>query len=355
MISNLNNYVIFYTVAKAGNISKAANQLYISQPAISKSISKLEAELGTALFARSSKGVTLTEEGQVLYEYVERAFDSLNMGEENLKNYKELGIGHIRIGVSTSLCKHILLDYLKDFIKENPNIKFSIDCHSTLNTIKLLKNDDIDIGLICNTELPKGIVYSPVKEIHDVFVASPEYLDNFYERNGNALDDVIMDELSPHIKGNIIPLLGASKRAGKNTSSDSLYNDSDSAADNPTDSSLPNHSNITTTDILENSNLMVLEEANVTRTHVDEYLRSQGISCSQVLEINNMDLLIDFAAIGMGVASVVREFAHEQLSSGVITELPLDTPISSRSVGFAYSGMKNQSTAMKKFMEWVGV
>lgn len=355
MISNLNNYVIFYTVAKAGNISKAANQLYISQPAISKSISKLEAELGTALFARSSKGVTLTEEGQVLYEYVERAFDSLNMGEENLKNYKELGIGHIRIGVSTSLCKHILLDYLKDFIKENPNIKFSIDCHSTLNTIKLLKNDDIDIGLICNTELPKGIVYSPVKEIHDVFVASPEYLDNFYERNGNALYDVIMDELSPHIKGNIIPLLGASKRAGKNTSSDSLYNDSDSAADNPTDSSLPNHSNITTTDILENSNLMVLEEANVTRTHVDEYLRSQGISCSQVLEINNMDLLIDFAAIGMGVASVVREFAHEQLSSGVITELPLDTPIPSRSVGFAYSGMKNQSTAMKKFMEWVGV
>lgn len=354
MISNLNNYVIFHTVAKAGNISKAANQLYISQPAISKSISKLEAELGTALFARSSKGVTLTEEGQVLYEYVERAFDSLNMGEENLKNYKELGIGHIRIGVSTSLCKHILLDYLKDFIRENPNIKFSIDCHSTVNTIKLLRNEDIDIGLICNTELPKGIVYSPVKEIHDVFVASPEYLDNFYERNENALDDM-MDELSPHIKGNIIPLLGASKRAGKNTSSDSLYNDSDSAADNPTDSSLPNHSNITTTDILENSNLMVLEEANVTRTHVDEYLRSHGISCSQVLEINNMDLLIDFAAIGMGVASVVREFAHEQLSSGVITELPLDTPIPSRSVGFAYSGMKNQSTAMKKFMEWVGV
>lgn len=354
MISNLNNYVIFHTVAKAGNISKAANQLYISQPAISKAISKLEEELGTALFNRSSRGVTLTEEGQVLYEYVERAFDSLNMGEENLKNYKELGIGHIRIGVSTSLCKHILLDYLKDFIRENPNIKFSIDCHSTVNTIKLLRNENIDIGLICNTELPKGIVYSPIKEIHDVFVASPEYLDNFYERNGNALDDMI-DELSPHIKGNIIPLLGASKRAGKNTSSDSLYNDSDSAADNPTDSSLPNHSNITTTDILENSNLMVLEEANVTRTHVDDYLRSQGIHCSQVLEINNMDLLIDFAAIGMGVASVVREFAHEQLSSGGITELPLDTPIPSRSVGFAYSGVKNQSTAIKKFMEWVGV
>lgn len=342
MISNLNNYVIFYTVAKAGNISKAANQLYISQPAISKSISKLETELGTELFSRSSRGVTLTEEGQVLYEYVERAFDSLNMGEENLKNYKELGIGHIRIGVSTSLCKHILLDYLKDFIRENPNIKFSIDCHSTVNTIKLLRNEDIDIGLICNTELPKGIVYSPVKEIHDVFVASPEYLDNFYERAEGSEHIDLAGGFSGNIKGNIIPLLTSGSAAGtKNT--DIKNRDT------------RHTSGISTIDILENSNLMVLEEANVTRTHVDEYLRSQGISCSQVLEINNMDLLIDFAAIGMGVASVVREFAHEQLASGVITELPLDTPIPSRTVGFAYSGVKNQSTAMRKFMEWVGV
>ena len=365
MISNLNNYVIFHTVAKTGNISKAANQLYISQPAISKSISKLEAELGTALFSRSSRGVVLTEEGQVLYEYVERAFDSLNMGEENLKNYKELGIGHIRIGVSTSLCKHILLGYLKDFIRENPNIKFSIDCHSTINTIKLLRNEDIDIGLICNTELPKGMVYSPVREIHDVFVASPEYLDNFYERANDKAHYSFADDLPNNIKGNFIPLLssGLTHATGEDASvpnhdkksGDTRHSSGTSASDTIFNSINTDISNISTVDILENSNLMVLEEANVTRTHVDEYLRSQGISCSQVLEINNMDLLIDFAAIGMGVASVVREFAQEQLDSGVITELPLDTPIPSRTVGFAYSGVKNQSTAMRKFMKWVGV
>ena len=74
MIANLNNYVIFYTVAKTGNISKAANQLYISQPAISKSISKLESELGTALFSRSSRGVALTEEDRF----------SMNMWTEHL-------------------------------------------------------------------------------------------------------------------------------------------------------------------------------------------------------------------------------------------------------------------------------
>ena len=103
----------------------------------------------------------------------------------------------------------ILLDYLKDFIRENPNIKFSIDCHSTVNTIKLLRNENIDIGLICNTELPKGIVYSPVKEIHDVFVASPEYLDNFYERANGRDQYSFADELSGNIKGNIIPLLNS--------------------------------------------------------------------------------------------------------------------------------------------------
>ncbi|MBO5261315.1 MAG: LysR family transcriptional regulator [Coprococcus sp.] len=344
MIGNLNNYVIFHTVAKSGNISRAANQLYISQPAISKSISKLEAELGTALFSRGSRGVTLTEEGQVLYEYVERAFDNLSQGEENLKKYSELGIGHVRIGVSTSLCKHILLGYLKDFIRDNPNIRFSIDCHSTLNTIKLLKNDAIDIGLICSTELPKGIVYSPVKEIHDVFVASRDYLDNFYDRANDIEQIDLAANLAGSIKGNIIPLLTSQGLSDTEGGSSDTKN---------RDTVYP--SGISTIDILENSNLMVLEEANVTRTHVDEYLRSQGISCSQVLEINNMDLLIDFAAIGMGVSSVVREFAQEQLNSGIITELPLDTPIPSRSVGFAYPEAKKQSKAVRKFLEWVGV
>ena len=163
MINNLNYYNVFYMVAKTGSISRAANQLYISQPAVSKAISNLEESIGIALFVRNSRGVALTEEGTILYDYIERALDNIVKGEESLKKYNELGIGHIRIGVSTSLCKHILLDYLKPFIKDNPNIKVSIDCHSTKNTIRLLKNEEIDIGLICETELPKNITYSHVR------------------------------------------------------------------------------------------------------------------------------------------------------------------------------------------------
>ncbi len=341
MIENLNNYYIFYTVAKAGNVSKAATQLFISQPAISKTISKLEQELHIHLFNRSSRGVSLTEEGQVLYEYVEKAFDSLNKGEENLKKYTSLGMGHIKIGVSTSLCKHILLDYLKDFIKENPHIKFSIDCHSTLNTMNLLKNDEIDIGLICNTELPKGITYAPIKEIHDIFVASSDYIENFSLREGEEEDFIFPENIPGNILGNVASLF---------TGNCFVQKDSHKSTSATADTS---HAAHLTKELLEKSNLMVLEESNVTRTHVDNYLRSQNINCSQILEINNMDLLIDFAAIGMGIASVVREFAQSQLHSGRIIELPLETAIPERTVGFAYNERKKQSTAVRKFLEYV--
>lgn len=338
MIDNLNYYHVFYTVAKAGSISKAANQLFISQPAVSKVISNLEETMGTTLFIRNSRGVTLTEEGDVLFAYVERALENISKGEESLKKHNALGIGHIRIGVSTSLCKHILLDYLQNFIKENPHIKVSIDCHSTLNTIKLLKNEEIDIGLICNTDLPNDIIYTPVKNIHDIFVASNDYLDNFSLRETGIDDayalDASADKTAPvfsgALMGNMVSLMSsaASRHASAALSEKQIKH------------------------LFEQSTLMVLEEANVTRTHVDTYLRDHGIHCNQLLEINNMDLLLDFAAIGMGIASVVREFSEAYLADGRILELPLPAPIPERTVGFACLQRRYQSKALTTFLEY---
>ena len=118
MDQNLSLYKVFYTVANTGNISKAATELFISQPAISKSIRKLEQSLDVTLFSRNSRGVQLTEEGELLYDYVQRAFYALQTGEERLKKINELGIGHLHIGVSSTLCKYMLLPYLKEFIAQ---------------------------------------------------------------------------------------------------------------------------------------------------------------------------------------------------------------------------------------------
>ena len=98
------------------------------------------------------------------------------------------------------------------------------------------------------------------------------------------------------------------------------------------------------------SNLMLLEKNNITRTHIDDYLESEGIHPQQILEVNNMDLLIDFAAIGMGVASVVREFATDYLASGQILELPISHPVAERTVGFVYPKSREKSEVLRKFL-----
>ncbi|MCM1398051.1 MAG: LysR family transcriptional regulator [Clostridium sp.] len=336
MYENLNNYKVFYTVAKKGTISHAAEALFISQPAISKTISNLEAGLGTKLFDRTSKGVTLTAEGEILYNHISRAFDSITQGEEEIKRINELGIGELRIGVSTSLCKFVLLDYLQDFIIANPHVKLFIDCHATVNTIKLLQEDKIDIGLICETNIPNGFHFQPIAEIHDIFVASRAYLDNLNLREQDEDTSVNNPWL---IMGNYTNLMSTNppKKQTRNALGEASPSDR-----------FP----MSTKEILEKSNLMLLEKNNITRTYIDAYLSENGIYPNQVLEINNMDLLIDFASIGMGVASVVREFATEQLHSGVIMELPLEHEIKKRAVGFIYSENKQRSAALNWFIEF---
>ena len=149
----------FLTIVKYGSFTEAAQALSVSQPAISKSIQKLEESVGCRLFSRSSRGVVLTDEGQLLYEHVKTAFETLTLGEEKLKRSIELGVGHLKIGVSATLCKYMLLPYLKEFIRQNPHITISIHCQSTNDTLKLLEDDKIDIGLIGKPDNVKNYTF----------------------------------------------------------------------------------------------------------------------------------------------------------------------------------------------------
>lgn len=332
MHNNLNNYKIFSAVVTAGSISKAADSLYISQPAISKTISQLEKSLDVKLFDRTSKGVILTAEGHILYDQVTKAFDIIEQGEDEVKRTSELGLGQIRIGVSSTLCKHILLDYLQEFISENPHINFVIDCHSTTNTLSILQQGKIDLGLICETNIPKGFVYKEISDIHDIFVSNYTYLDNLMLRETDESYSAKNDILP--VSGNFTTLLG--HQSGE---------DSNENAKGP----------LSTIELIEKSNLMLLEKNNVTRTHIDSYFANNNIHPHQILEINNMDLLIDFASIGMGVACVVKEFASEQLGLGQIIELPLDIPVKKRTAGFVLNKNKTKSAALKKFLDFCGL
>ena len=292
MNQNLSSYWIFYTVANAGNISKAAKELYISQPAISKSIQKLEESLNCKLFLRSSRGVLLTEEGSLLYDHVREAFESLTEGEEKLKRSIELGVGHLQIGVSTTLCKYLLLPYLKEFIHQNPHVNISIKCQSTYETLKLLDENKIDIGLIGKSENLKGISFYPLETIEDIFVASNEYLDNLKARGINR------DQ------------------------------------------------------ILENSTLMLLDKNNITRQYIDDYFQENHITVADSIDVSNMDLLIDFAKIGVGCACVIKNFVETELADGTLLQIPLPIDIPKREVGFAFKEHIMPTKTLASFLKF---
>ena len=292
MNQNLSSYRIFYTVANSGNISKAAKELYISQPAISKSIQKLEESVGCKLFSRSSRGVVLTDEGKLLYEHVSEAFETLTLGEEKLKRSIELGVGHLKIGVSSTLCKYILLPYLKDFIRQNPHISISISCQSTNETLKLLEDHKIDIGLIGQPDNLKNIHFDYLDEIEDIFVAAKDYLRNLKAR-------------------------GVQK-----------------------------------SQILQSSTLMLLDKNNMTRQYIDDYLQDNQIVIKDSIDISDMDLLIEFARIGVGVACVIRNFVKSDLENGTLIEIPLGFPIHKREVGFAYKTSIKPSKSLAEFIRF---
>ncbi|MDY4821971.1 MAG: LysR family transcriptional regulator, partial [Lachnospiraceae bacterium] len=173
---NLNLYHIFYETAICGNISMAARKLYISQPAISKAISKLENSLGVSLFVRSSRGVKLTPDGEILLKQLDTAFHAIKQGEDTIESRKESGAGSLSIGISTTLCRYLLLPYLQDFIKAHPEVKLSIFCQSSTETIAALENGLLDMGIIGETSHLDPLHFYPVCDIHDILVATKDYL-----------------------------------------------------------------------------------------------------------------------------------------------------------------------------------
>ena len=292
MEQHLSQYRIFYEVARCGNISRAAKELYISQPAISKAIGKLEESLGTRLFLRNSRGVQLTPEGNVLFQHVAAAFDSLSRGEKELKRIHDFHIGQLKIGVSNTLCKYVLLPYLKSFVEKYPHVNITIESQSSTHTLAMLDKERIDIGLVAEPRYQKNLVFLPVMEIEDIFVAAPSYLENLRLREGEHAD------------------------------------------------------------VFQDGNIMLLDRNNITRHYIDDYMNANHMEANSLLEVTTMDLLIEFARIGLGAACVIGEFVKEDLEAGRLVQLQLDTPINKRTIGFAYHPNRS-SKALDTFIDFI--
>lgn len=291
LLLDLNLYKVFFIVSKYKNISHASEVLYVSQPAVSKSIKTLENTLGVKLFLRSSKGVTLTSEGEVLYNHIENGFEEFLLGERLIEKLKNKDMGNIVIGVSTAIGKNYLVPKLESFIKIYPNFKINIINRPTIDTVQLVQEDKIDLAIVGPPQNDDNLQFVKLSRIHDILVASPDYL--------------------------------------KKLSYTSLE------------------------DLFNRGSFMLLENPNVTRNHIDNYFSNQNVNIIPDIEASNMDFLIECAKIGLGITSVIKEFILEDLKNKKLKEITLDTPIPQRHIGVIYKNASNLSIASKTLIDYL--
>ncbi|AZK45684.1 LysR family transcriptional regulator [Paenibacillus lentus] len=289
MISKLDLYKIFSKVATSESFSQAAKELYMTQPAVSQAIMQLEKDLNTRLFNRTPKGASLTNEGSLLFEYVNSAMNLLRTGEEKILEFQNLTAGELKIGVGDTISRYFLLPYLEAFHNKYPNIKFTIVNGTTLELCSILKSGEVDIS-ICNLPIDdSSLEVRPCFEIQDTFV----YGERFAEI---LVQPISLQEL---VK---FPLI-------------------------------------------------FLETKSNSRKYVEDYMISKGIKIAPEFELGSHDLLLQFAKINLGIACVTKEFSQEYLSKGLLYEVQLLEGIPRRSIGVCNIKSVSLSPAATKFVE----
>lgn len=187
---NLNLYKVFYDVAQYGSVSTASKNLMISQPAISRSIKKLEEDLNVTLFYRTLNGMVLTEKGKELLGYVEEACNSLRIGERTMMETNNLMKGKLSIGVPSHIASFYIFDKIRKFHQDYPQIEISIVSRCTAELIKLLENHEIDFVIdtspICGNE--KELYIEELIHCSHCFVALAE--DNYDVKSIKDLENV---------------------------------------------------------------------------------------------------------------------------------------------------------------------
>ncbi len=290
---DLNLYKVFYTVATVGNITKAAEELYISQPAVTKAIHTLETNLGGVLFIRTKKGVTLTEEGKVLLGYVKNILTEARNAENKFNSLIKLEEGKIRIGASATVSKHFLMPYIAEFHRMYPNIDIEITNELTVNLMSDLRNGYVDF-LVTNlpTKEALDMDITVCAKLHDTFAVSEKYL----PREENKEKVYALNELLDH-------------------------------------------------------KIVTQKEPSNTRAFLNHYMKSNGIDFKPDIEIVSYALVTEFVKAGFGIGYITKEFAKGELEREEIYELKVVPKIESRELGIVTLKNSALNYAASKFVE----
>ena len=286
-------YRIFHAVAQYANITKAAYALHISQPAVSKAIKNLEAQLGATVFIRTKKGVTLTAEGRELYTFIDRAVSAIKNGENRFTDMMHLEKGTLTIGVGATVAKHFLLDYLKCYHTLHPQINIHIITGKTDDLIENMKQGTADIVFVNTREnsFSDMIELTACKTIQDCFVAS------------NAFES--LKNLPLHLEQlNEYPLL------------------------------LPAH-------------------GSETRTFLDNICVQQGYLLNAQMELAGSSMLRAFAKADFGITFCAKEYIEEEINNKELFVLNVVEPIPPRTISYALLKHQMVSFATKALIDLI--
>lgn len=286
---NYELYKVFYYVAKTLSFSEAAACLYISQSAVSQSIKVLETNLNQVLFIRSTKKVSLTKEGEILFKHIEPAINLISRGENQILEATALGETQLRLGASDTICRYFLVPFLEDFHHKYPHIHIKVTNGTSFQCAKMLENNEVDIIVTNspNSALTNSMRIDPILEFKDVFIGNPEFFPNITER-------LTLEELQR------LPILMLTK-------------------------------NSTTSEFLHSLFL------------------KHSLDLVPAIELNSNDLLIDLAKIGLGIA-FIPDFCVKHTSSKLITiETEQELPV--RKLVAAYNDTIPLSSATSYFIE----
>lgn len=283
MINDLNQLNVFYTVATLESVSKAANKLHISQPAVSQNIKNLEESIGFSLFVRTNKGVRLTSEGEEIYNYCKNIFRQVDLLNQTLQDLSSLEAGILNIGASDTICKYYLIDILKQFEKKYPKIRYRVTNCTTNESLNLLKAHEVDIA----------------------FVHTPLVNNNFSTINCLRLDDVFVCS----------------------------YDFDDS--------------NIKHLSDLTKYRTLLLEESSHSRRALDNNLLKYNVVLKPKFELASLDLLIEFCKKNMGIICVSKQYITNELKNKELKIINIEEKLDPRYISLSYDSEYMSNAAKK--------
>lgn len=287
--TSLELYRVFYEIGKTGNLTRAAENLYVSQPNISTALKALEEQLLTTLCVRSKKGITLTYEGRVLFDELEKAFSHIALAETKIEKLVHLESGIISISASDTICNYYLLPYITSFAKRYPGIRLEITNRTSLETVDLLKSGQVDFGFINLPFEDDSLSITRCCEVNDILVGGARYKDL-------AKGSIAFSELSGYP-------------------------------------------------------LVMLERKSISRLCIDDFFEKAGIYLSPVLELGSFDLIISFVRNDMGLAFIPMELCGRFIDNTGIFQIKLKNPLPARGIGLIEMKSAAHSNAAEKFKE----